>query len=240
MGASLPLKLALGLTMVASAIELAFISSTVGYLADLGETTFSIFLDSSQTVQVSGLPDRLSVNQGHTANGAAGTGLIIVGCAGILALWLRDRSDYYSSSFRGICCRTLYRLWLAFNVPALLLTLGALAYVFAVTNIYKDQSIDLATVQSLRDVNLKYPLLEWTPQGWFQALLELDFVNESDRNAVDVHSRLARGWQYNLIPFFLVQLAQTIFAMLYARKRRSGRGSCVIAVENKETGFGAI
>ncbi|KAJ4421294.1 hypothetical protein N0V82_003804 [Gnomoniopsis sp. IMI 355080] len=239
MGASLPLKIALGLTMVASAIELAFVSATVGYLAELGKTTFSIFLDPSQTLQVSGLPARLSVNQGHTANGAAGTGLIIIGCAGILALWLRDRSNYYKSSFGGRFGRTFYRLWLGFNLPALLLTLGALAYVFAVTNMHKDQNIDLGTVQSLRNASLEYPLLEWTPQGWFQALLKQNFVNESDRYAVEVHNRIAKGWQYNLIPFFLVQLAQTIFAMLDARKRRVHRGTYVSAIENKDTVFGA-
>lgn len=238
MGASLPLKITLGLTMIASAIELAFISATVGYLAQIGNTNFAVFLTSSQTIQVSGLPDKLSVNQGHTANGAAGTGLLIIGCAGILALWLRDRPNYYSSSFGGMFSRTLYRLWLAFNIPSLLLTLGALAYVFAVTNMHKGQSIDLNTVQSLRDASLKYPLQEWTPQGWFDALLKLHFVSGSDRDAVEVHYKIAQGWQYNLIPFFLVQLAQTIFAMLDAKKRRGECGTYVHASENKETEFG--
>lgn len=238
MGASLPLKITLGLTMIASAIELAFISATVAYLAQIGKTTFSVFLDPSQTIQVSGLPDRLSVDQGHTGNGAAGTGLIIIGCGGILALWLRGRSNYYDSSFGGSFSRVFYRLWLAFNVPALLLTLGALAYVFAVTNMHKGQSIDLGAVQSLRDASLKYPLLEWTPQGWFEALLKLEFVDKSDRDAVEVHYKVAQGWQYNLIPFFLVQLAQTIFALLDARRRRTDRGTFVTAYDDKEIGFG--
>lgn len=239
MGASLPLKITLVLTMIASALELAFISATVAYLANLGKTTFTVFLDRVETIQVSGLPDRLSVNQGHTANGAAGTGLIIIGCGGILALWLRDRSNYYNSSLGGIFIRTFYRLWLAFNVPALLLTLGALAYVFAVTNMHKGQDIDLGAIQSLRDASLKYPLLEWTPQGWLQALLKLDFVTEGDKHAIEVHYKIARGWQYNLIPFFLVQLAQTIFAMLDARRRRTERGTYVSAFDNKETAIGA-
>lgn len=238
MGASLPLKITVGLTAIASAIELAFVSATVAYLAIIGKTTFSVFLTPSQTIQVPGLPDKLSVNQGHTANGAAGTGLVIVGCAGILALWLRDRPDYYNSSFVGIFSRAFYRLWLALNVPALLLTLAALAYVFAVTNMHQGQSIDLRTVQSLRDVDLKYPMLEWTPQGWLEALLKLDLVTESDRDAVELHYRVARGWQYNLIPFFVVQLAQTVFALLDARRRHVQRGTYVSTIEDKETGFG--
>ncbi|KAJ4385763.1 hypothetical protein N0V93_010194 [Gnomoniopsis smithogilvyi] len=235
MGASLPLKVALGLTMVTSAIELSFISVTVGYLANLGKLNISVFLSPSQPIQVAGLPDKLSVNQGHTANGAAGTGLIIIGFAGIIALWLRGRPSYYNSSFTGLFSRTLYRLWLGLNLPALLLTLGALAYVFAVTNMHQGQSIDLSVVQSLRDASLKYPLLEWTPQGWLQALLKLDLVTQSDRDAIEVHYKVSKGWQYNLIPLFLSQLAQTILAMLDARTRRTERGTYVSASEDKET-----
>lgn len=238
MGASWPLKITLGLTMIASAIELAFISATVGYLADIGEQNFSILLTTNQVIQVSGLPDKLSVNQGHTANGAAGTGLIVIGCAGLLALWLRDRSNYYQSSPSGTFSRAFYRLWVAFNLPALLLTLGALIYVFSVTRIHSGQSIDLKFVQSLRNTGLKYPLLEWTPQGWLEALLKLHFETQSERDAVETHYKVARGWQYNLIPFFLVQLAQTILALLDARKRRTEKASYVSANGDKETGFG--
>lgn len=207
----------MGLVMIASAIELSFISATVGYLAQLGNITFTV-VSNGQTIQVPGLPANLSVNQGHTSNGAAGTGLIVIGFAGTLALWLRSRTGYRHKSFGGLFSRCWYRLWLLLNVPALLLTLTALAYVFAVTNQHKGQSIDLGIAKSL-DSGSKYPLLEWTPQGWFGALSKLDFVVGSDQDGVQSHLDIARGWQYNLIPFFVVQFVQTVLALMNAKQR---------------------
>ncbi|CAN8101841.1 unnamed protein product [Discula destructiva] len=243
MGASLPLKVTLGLVMLASAIELSLISATVAYLAQIGKKSFPVLTTDPATSQqtifdVPGLPTSLSVNQGHTSNGAAGTGLILIGCGGILALWLRGRAGYYSSALS----RAVYRLWLALNVPALLLTLGALAYVFAVTDMHRGQSIDLSGVAlevgSDGVVTTTYPEGVWTPQGWFDALLGLEFVSGGERDGVVAHEKIARGWQYNLIPFFLVQLAQTAFALLDARRRRAERGAHAATHLDKEAGFG--
>lgn len=218
--ASLPLKVTLGLVMIASAIELSFISATVAYLAQIGKIAV---LSNGQTNEVPGLPANLEVNQGHTSNGAAGTGLIIVGFAGVLALQLRGRPGYHNGTLGGLFRRSWYRLWLVLNVPALLLTLGALAYVFAVTNAHNGQDIDMAVVRGLQDGG-KYPRQDWTPQGWFEALGKLEFVSGNDRDDVALHLKLAKGWQYNLIPFFVVQLAHTVLALLDARRRRREEG----------------
>lgn len=237
--ASLPVKISLGLVMFTSALELALVTATVGYLAIIGKQTFAVTTTTTATgaqtqttLQVPGVPATLDVNQGHTSNGAAGTGFVIVSCAGLLALWLRDRPGYYHRrGFGGWFGRVWYRLWLALLVPALLLTLGALAYVFTVTNAHEGQSIDLGVVQNLRSATsgAKYPLEEWTPQGWFAALAALDFVNDSDRDGVVTHLRIARGWQYNLIPFFLAQLTQTTLTLLDARRRRKTDGQYIPA-----------
>lgn len=223
--ASLPLKISIGLVMLVSAIELSFVTATVGYLALIGKQTFAAASDDDGTiVQVPGLPAHLEVNQGHTANGAAGTGFVVIGCAGLLALWLRGRPGYHSRTPLGVFGRAWYRLWLALNVPALLLTLGALAYVAAVTRRHGDQAIDLTAVPGSDGGADKYPLLTWTPQGWFAALAGLDLASGSDRDDIETHLRLARGWQYNLVPFFLVQLVQTALALLDARRRRKMEG----------------
>lgn len=215
--ASLPLKISIALVALVAAIELSFVTATVGYLALIGKQTFAATSDDGSTVQVPGLPANLDVNQGHTANGAAGTGVVVIGWAGALALWLRGRPGYHSGTALGGFGRGWYRLWLALNVPALLLTLVALAYVFAVTKAHDGQAIDLSAVSTGDDD--KYPLLEWTPQGWFAALARLDLASGSDRDGVETHLRLARGWEYNLIPFFLLQLVQTALALLDARRR---------------------
>lgn len=233
---SLPLKAALGLLMIVSAIELAFVSSTVAYLHRTGAKTYAVAYNG-ETVQVPGIPTNLSVNQGHTSNGAAGTGLIVIVCCGALALWLRGRPVYHKTSVGGLFARTWYRLWLLLNVPALLLTLGALAYVFAVTNKHKGQTIDLSVVQGLSQ-GATYPLLEWTPQNWFDALLKLDIVDGgNDLSGLKTIHKIARGWQYNLIPFFLVQLAETILALLGAQARRKQESQVPVAMMAKENSY---
>lgn len=217
--ASASLKIALVLVMVASAIELGFVSATVGYLARLSNSTISVWVGSwdEPFLHIPGLPASLSVNQGHTANAAAGTGLIIISFAGFFALWLRGRPGYHDHSIAGRFNRFWYRLWLALQLPALLLTLGALAYVFSVTNMYAGQTIQLTAVQADSDA---YPLLEWTPQGWFVALSKLRLAMYEDEKEVEKFVKITRGWQYNLIPFFLVQLVETVLALMDARRRR--------------------
>lgn len=213
--ASLPLKISLALVMLASATELSLVTSTVGYLALLSKRTLPA-THNGTTVLVPGLPSHLEVNQGHTANGAAGTGLVVIGWAGVLALWLRSREGYH----RSVASRALYRLWLALQVPALLLTLGALAYVLSVTRMHEGQVIDLDRV--VAGGGGQYPLLVWTPQGWFEALAGLELESGSDRDGIVTHLGLARGWEWNLVPFFVVQLVHVALALADARRRRRG------------------
>lgn len=219
---SILLNVFLALLMVLAAIELSFISSTVAYLHKAGDKTFAVTYNG-KTIDVPGLPENLSVNQGHSSNGAAGTALIVIGWCGILALQRRSRAGYHNKGLGGLFSRSWYRLWLTLNVPALLLTLGSLAYVFAVTNKHKGNTIDLSVVEGLANGD-KYPLLEWTPQGWFNALLKLDLVSGSDKRGLKTIHRIATGWQYNLIPFFIIQLGQNVLALLEAQRKRKEDG----------------
>ncbi|ROV97997.1 hypothetical protein VMCG_07026 [Cytospora schulzeri] len=223
---SLLLKVFIGLLMVVSIIELSFISATVAFLAKRASHTFDVVYHGT-TFPVSGTPAKILVDQGHTSNGASGTAFVIVGCCGTLALWLRGRPGYHNKSIGGYFSKGWYRLWLVLNVPALLLTLGALAYTFAVTRSHEGQRIDLDVAQGFDGA--AYPLQEWTPQNWFNALLKLDLASGSDRDDIDSHYKIARGWEYNLIPFFIVQLVQTALALLEAMRlrkadRQAGRG----------------
>ncbi|KAJ0118723.1 hypothetical protein J7T55_012977 [Diaporthe amygdali] len=101
---------------------------------------------------------------------------------------------------------------------SLLLTLGALAFTFAVANAHDGQRIDLSVAEGLN--GKAYSSETWTPQSWFDALLKLDLASHTDRNDIQRIHRIARGWQYNLIPFFIVQLAQTVLAYLEAVRKR--------------------
>lgn len=210
------LVIALGVVIVDSAIELAFVSSMVAWLHRTASGTFSVTFDNS-TFELLGEPRHLLVDQGHSSNGSAGTGLIVVGLGGLLALWLRGRSRTRSNK-TGIF---FYYTWLVFTVLALVFTLATLAYVFTVTNAHRGQTIDVKLASGL--VDTRYPLQEWTPQNWFNAVLELDLSDDGVRSDIASHLRVMRGWQFNLIPMFLIQLVTTVLAVLDALKWRRER-----------------
>lgn len=210
------LYVAIGLVMVDSIIELAFVSSMVGWLHSTASGTFSINYNGS-TFDLIGEPRHLLVDQGHSSNGSAGTAFIVVGIGGILALWLRSRSNIQISRFSTI----FYRTWLVFTILATIFTLATLAYVFTVTNAHRGQAIDVGLASTL--VDSRYPKDTWTPQGWFEAVLQLDLANASERNDIAHHFRLMRAWQYNLIPMFLLQLIMTALAVLDAMAFRRKR-----------------
>ncbi len=211
---SLALKAAIGLLMVVSIIELSFISATVAWLHFTASGTFNVNVGGT-TFALAGAPANLLVDQGHTSNGAAGTAFVVIGLGGILALWLQSRSELRGKWFST----ALYQAWVAFQIPALLLTLAALAYVFAVTNAREGQTIDIATAAALRGA--QYPFDSWTPQNWFSQVLNLDLADDGVRADIASHVKIMRGWEYNLIPFFIIQLVETVLAFIdFARRRK--------------------
>ncbi|KAI2618562.1 hypothetical protein GGS26DRAFT_574396 [Hypomontagnella submonticulosa] len=204
---SLALKVAMGILMVDSIIELSFVSSMVAWLHQRASQGFSFNYDGSAHF-LAGLPANIMTDQGHTSNGAAGTAFVLIGVGGIVALslrhWSRDRLGQ-----SGALARSFYHLWVWMNIPAFLLTTGALAYVFAVTNAHEGQTIDIPFAVSLG--GKAYPNEFWTPQNWFSALLQLDLVDS--RDDIQSHLYVMRGWQYNLIPMFIIQLGVTVLAV---------------------------
>ncbi|OTB03625.1 hypothetical protein M426DRAFT_173794 [Hypoxylon sp. CI-4A] len=205
---SLALKVAIGLLMVVSILELAFVSSMVAWLHRTASKGFSFEFNGS-THLLAGKPMDLMVNQGHASNGAAGTAFVLIGLGGgVVALSLRRWSSHKSGGL-VVLARYVYSFWVLVNAPALLLTLAALAYVFAVTSARGGQTIDASLAAGLN--GSPYPLESWTPQTWFAAVLRLDLVDA--RSDIQDHLRVMRGWQYNLIPMFVVQLAVTVLAL---------------------------
>ena len=97
----LPLAIALIVLMIDSAIELALISSMVGYLHRSGANQYP-FLSGDSTdplIFVNAKPKGLLLNEGHTSNGAAGTALVLISFGGFLMLWhLRRRERMVSDS----------------------------------------------------------------------------------------------------------------------------------------------
>ncbi|KAF7560179.1 hypothetical protein G7046_g3967 [Stylonectria norvegica] len=212
MVAKIALPIALGVLMIDALLELSFVTAMVAWVAKASSVTVRY---NGSTFELAPEPKNLLVNQGHTSNGAAGTALVLVGFGGIVCLWLRNRPNFRQSRLSV----AMYYNWLVINVLSLLLVLSALAYVFAVTNAHKGQTINVAEASGLK-AGQKYPIDSWTPQNWFGAVLKLDIADDSDRNDISKHLRLMRGWQYNLIPFFLVHIVETGLALLDALQLR--------------------
>ncbi|RBR12885.1 uncharacterized protein FIESC28_08376 [Fusarium coffeatum] len=206
------LYVALGLLMVVAIIELSFISAMVGWLHSTASGTF-VIRDGNRAIPLKGEPANFITDQGHTSNGAAGTAFVIVGLGGIIALSLRNRHN------PGKFSRLFYNTWLVFNVLSLLLVLTALIYTFVVTNQHDGQNIVPGFVAQL-DYGQKYPLKSWTPQGWFAAVLDLNINDAGTRSDIEKHLRIMRGWQYNLIPFFIIHLIETALALWDGMQRR--------------------
>lgn len=75
-----------------SAVEMGFVSSMVAYLHRGADGPFTVTNPNGGSFLLSGVPANLIVNQGHTTNGAAGTGVVLIGLVGALALALEHRS----------------------------------------------------------------------------------------------------------------------------------------------------
>jgi hypothetical protein len=211
---SLALRGLIGLLMVDSIIELGLVSSMVGWLHQTASNGFK-FTYNGSTYPIAGTPSDFLVNQGHTSNGAAGTAFVLIGLGGFLSLWLRGKHHPHERS----SSRIIYYVWIALQIPALLLTTGAGGYVFAVTNAHRGQTIDTALAAGLD--GSPYPVDSWTPQNWFPAVLQLDSV--TGRDDIQRHLDLMKGWQYNLIPLFIIHLLETVLALMdFSAWRKEG------------------
>ncbi|KAI1122375.1 hypothetical protein F5Y10DRAFT_76648 [Nemania abortiva] len=206
---SAALRVCVGLLVIDAIIEMAFASSTTAWLDHTASHTAFRFVANGRKHPLSGHPRHFIVDQVHTSNAAAVAALIIVGFGSAVSLRLRDWAQHRKGQLaKG--CRYFYYLWLSFNVPAVLLTGVALIYVFAVTNTRTTQKI--STALAVNENSRPYSRGTWTPQSWFAAVLRLELV----RGKEDIVKQLVvmQGWQYNLVPMFVLQLSETVLAFM--------------------------
>lgn len=88
-----PLSGVLVLLMIDSAIQLALISSMVGYLHRSGANQYPFESEDGSVALINAKPKGLLLNEGHTSNGASGTALILVCFGGFLVLWWQRRRE---------------------------------------------------------------------------------------------------------------------------------------------------
>ncbi|KAI1274714.1 hypothetical protein F5Y07DRAFT_401193 [Xylaria sp. FL0933] len=205
---SVALRVSIGLLVLDSIIEIALASSSTAWINNTARHKIFRFIAYGSRHHLSGLPREFISNQIDTSNGAATTAFFI-GILGFLCLWLRNLTQYRTGGFAKFS-RYFYYFWVSLNIPALLLTGAAVAYVLAITKEKKGQTIDTALAVDLNGST--YSQGTWTPQSWFAAVLGLHLTR--DREDIARHLNIMRGWQYNLLTMFSLQLPQAILAFM--------------------------
>ena len=103
---------------------------------------------------------------------------------------------------------------------AILFTLSAIIFVFLVTNQTKHQRI----LESVARSNVPYPVHWWTPETWYEAVLELPLASKQHRQSIDSAITRMVAWRWMLVPIFLVDvLTFGITAKEMVRQRRLPR-----------------
>lgn len=215
--ALLPLGGALILLMIDSAIELALISSMVGYLHRSGANQYP-FKNSANTISlINAKPKGLLTNEGHTSNGAAGTSLVLICFGGFLVLWRERTRARNSKASQGLS--KIFLTYTIFTILAFLLTLSGLIYTFVVYNQTSGQHINKAVAAQFE--HHAYPLDKWTPQTWTIALLDLPVTSATDASYLRGWLRVMQGWRWNLIPMLLINLAVAALTVKECARQRS-------------------
>ena len=213
--------LALAALMIDAIIELSLISSMVAWLHHTAGGDFEVIApETPDTISfpLHGKPKALLADQGHTSNGAAGTAFVLVGLGGILVTILRHHA--LSESRRSGLVTKIYRAWIASTMISAVLSFAALLYTFILTNAHQDQAIDIGLAASLENRpfpnQVAYPEQFWTPENWFDAVLELQLVDRHQREDIAHHLTIMRAWRWNLIPLFVLGLILSAAAIVDA------------------------
>ncbi|KAG7284523.1 hypothetical protein NEMBOFW57_010898 [Staphylotrichum longicolle] len=212
-----PIVLTTFLLSVDAVISLALVSSMVYFLQHYGGGPFIIAPPDGPRFLLAGEPANLVVNQGHTANAAGGTALILVGFGGILALSV----EWHSREKRGKSSPAFY-IWAVIVLLSFLLTMAALIYTFVETSNTSGQVIHLAVAEA-NSARRPYPDGRWTPENWYAAVLDLPLLRDEDRDKIGHNLNLMRGWRWNLVPLFILGFVLlALVALELWRQRRTG------------------
>ncbi|KAK3679579.1 hypothetical protein LTR37_021398 [Vermiconidia calcicola] len=170
-----------------------------------------------------GKPLHELADQGHGANGAAGTAFVVIGVGGCIAIFLRHHQLKPTGFVHGFTA-FLYNFWLIMTVLSAIFSLASLIYVFTLTYQHDHQDINTSVASQLNNQpysnQVPYPLLTWTPQNWFAAVLRLSLVHDNDRSDIQTYLRIMHGWQWNLVPMTVLGFVVMGLAMVDRMKQR--------------------
>lgn len=191
--------------------NLGLISSMVGFLHHEKDHVGAYEIAwPGNTVQLAVEPQHLWTDQGHVSNGVAGYGFFL-GLYGLFVAWRLGRRTSRTAS------KTLLALAIL-QFLAVLFTLSAIIFVFLVTNQTKGQQISPDIARSY----IPYTAEKWTPETWFQAVLDLPLVSQSQRDKISSNVTNMVAWRWMLIPIFLTDIVALGLSILEVFKQRKG------------------
>ncbi|QKX61668.1 uncharacterized protein TRUGW13939_08820, partial [Talaromyces rugulosus] len=179
--------------LIFATIQLALVSRMVAFLhiqKTQVKTYQALGSDSPLGFKIHVLPEKLSLNQGHTTNGAAGYGLVLSIALLAFTFSFRDDRDHT----KKLLTMTILLALLSFFI------LSAFIYVFAVTYLTSNNRINTIYAQSIDGA--PYPIDSWTPETWYKALLLLPLTNVDLTGA---YQEMA-VWRWWIIPYLIVSM----------------------------------
>ncbi|KAH8697855.1 hypothetical protein BGW36DRAFT_450608 [Talaromyces proteolyticus] len=178
------------LLLIFSTIQLSLVSQMVTFL-HIQKTqvmTYQALNSDSPGFKIHVLPEKLSLNQGHTTNGAAGYGLVLSITFLVITFFLQGNR-------KNQPILLIMTLLLGLLV---LFVLSAFIYVFAVTYMTSENRINTRIAESINGA--AYPIDSWTPETWYRALLLLPLTG------VDLTGAYQEmvAWRWWTLPYLAV------------------------------------
>ncbi|KAF2027191.1 hypothetical protein EK21DRAFT_72579 [Setomelanomma holmii] len=199
-----------------SIANLGLISSMVGWLLDQKHNVHSYRIDyEGGPFNLNVEPAHMWADQGHESNGVAGYGFFL-GLFGMFVAWRVRKPTILTTAQRPH--KTLTAL-LILQFLAVLFTLTAFIFVFAVTYQTNDQHIRAPVAANNQGVN--YAEHKWTPETWFKAVLELPLTDSDKRDEIDSKVTNMVAWRWMLLPIFIVDIiAFGVTTMAWLKQRK--------------------
>jgi hypothetical protein len=108
---------------------------------------------------------------------------------------------------------------LVLQLLAVLFTLSALIFVFVVTNQTTDQTIRAPIAANTEGQN--YAEFKWTPETWFQAVLDLPLADQHTRDEIKSKVTNMVAWRWMLLAIIIVDvIAFGVTTLAWLRTRR--------------------
>ncbi|EED16940.1 conserved hypothetical protein [Talaromyces stipitatus ATCC 10500] len=164
------------------------------------------------------LPEKLSLNQGHVTNGAAGYGLVLSIASLVANVFLRR--DAYKKRHKSILLTITISLSLL-----VLFTLSALVYVVSVTYLTINNKIDMDVARAVSSKSQPYNIDSWTPETWYRALLLLPLEQDTIESLNSAHHEMVawRWWVlfYHIVDSLVFWWTGMVLVRVWRKKRDS-------------------